>query len=211
MVSIGNYKGIIAMVTLLILLPIILSVLASQYEQCKLFRKGCVLNKISQDYKESIEFTVSSQEGWQDTGVFINKGDYISIKSSGIIVLGSDGRKADSDGEIDPPKYVPTVFAELTDKGFCTYLICRKDIRAHTLVGTIGMSDLHDYASGFQVGSDFSIYAEKSGNLFLGFNDLFIKDDRSGLDEGGAGDNSGQFNAVIIAKKPKNLKEGTIS
>ena len=203
MTNILSHYRIVIMVAIIILSPIILSVLSTQYESCKFLKflkKDCVpqtfqpgdpADELPSSSPDKIEFTVSSQEGWQDTGIIIDKGDYISIKASGTIVLDSDGRKAGPDGE-----------AELPDMEFCTYLICRKDIRAHALLGRIGVSSLSDYTSGFQVGSDFNMYTDKPGHLFLGFNDLFVKADRSGLDSGGVGDNSGEFNVVItIAKK----------
>jgi len=64
-------------------------------------------------------------------------------------------------------------------------------------VGRIGSSDLTDFTTGFFVGSNFNEVATETGRLFLGYNDGFVRPDRSGLDSGAVGDNSGSFIAEI--------------
>ena len=71
-------------------------------------------------------------------------------------------------------------------------------------LGRIGNPELTDFTNGFNVGSDLSTTAADSGNLYLGFNDGFVKTDRSGLDSGAVADNSDEF-AINIIVKPKRI------
>lgn len=261
MTMVENKYKIVAMVSLLILLPIILSSLATQYETCGIINHNCTSasgyvkpSEINQFLDEVVcentkpyasepvyrdlntgkcygygvgssppppnaklvwigsgkdkntnsnfqgykEFEVSGIEGWQDTGLYVDSGDTIEIKSSGTIQFDSGGRKASPDGEINP---AGPYFAQANPYGICRFLICRERFPALTLVGRIGTADLKDYGNGFNAGSHFIMTADKPGNLLLGFNDEFVDADRSGLDSGGAGDNSGSFTSLITVQK----------
>ena len=246
------------MISLLILLPILLSVLATQYETCHIIKHNCTSSFSPQNYVKPIDlnkpmdevvcndinraatkivymdlntgkcygpvatlgnspppsnanlvciggdscnrkntipdfikFIVSSTEGWQDTGLLIEKGDTIEITASGII-------RADYSGVLATPDGIPVGEKRTVGEGWtCTYLICGEDIKAKTLVGRIGNPDLNDYSSGFFVGSVFEMISPKSGELFLGFNDGLVAPDRSSLYQDAIADNSGSFTAVI--------------
>ncbi len=129
-------------------------------------------------------FSVSSNIGWQDTGLDVVAGDLLEITASSSIRFDSAGRMADPDGQPDGDA-VPC------SNGLVPAVFC------HTLVGRIGSSGSLADLSGFLVGSSFSQITTGSGRLFLGFNDGFVKTDRSGLDSGGVGDNSGSYTAQI--------------
>ena len=62
MLSIRSHIRIIVMVAILILAPIILSVLATQYESCKFIKKGCVPLIHPPDYVEPSELNKSLDE-----------------------------------------------------------------------------------------------------------------------------------------------------
>lgn len=121
--------------------------------------------------------------GWIDTGLTISAGNTLQISASGSIQFDTAGRTVDPNGnpDGDPPgsnTLVPTV-------------------ASHTLVARIGSSGSLIDLSGFLVGSQFNQVVGTSGKLFLGFNDGYVKQDRSGLDVGGVGDNSGSYSANI--------------
>ncbi len=141
---------------------------------------------------QSVTKTVSSQEAWQDTGVDVNAGETISISASGVITFDSAGHTSTPDGLL--------TFATVNPDGTCNYLLCGPTIPTHSLVSRIGSSSLTDFTTGFFVGSNFSAPAPTSGRLFLGFNDGFVKPDRTGLDSGAVQDNSGSFSATITTK-----------
>ena len=257
--AIGNKYKIIAMISLLILLPILLSVLVTQYETCRFIKHNCTSSASPHDYVKPIElnqfldeavcvdnkpdapervykdsntgkcytfveklgssppppdaklvwigrgadknknfgnqdykeFRVSSTQGWQDTGLWVQEGDEIEITANGSIRFDSSGILATPDGVSSGEQR--TVAPEWT----CTYLICGKEIKAKTLVGRIGDDDLTDYANGFIIGSKFKMTAPKSGNLLLGFNDGIVEPDRTGLHSGAVSDNNGSFSAQI--------------
>jgi len=192
-------RHLIIAIIALIFLPIILSKSITWFEDYRSLKKDSIINKLNPEFKDSIEFAVSSTHAWQDTGIFVNKGDIIRIRASGVIHFSTGGTTANPDGEINPEVIH---YAGLSE-GNCRYLICKQALQAHTLVGRIGDSDLKDYTTGFSIGSDFSIVADKPGTLLLGFNDGFVEADRSGLDSGGVGDNSGSFDTLITIKKQK--------
>lgn len=133
----------------------------------------------------SISFTVSSTTDWQDTGLEVQAGDTVEITATGSVRFDSAGRMADPDGQPDGDLIVGSMGALVPDEP------------SHTLVGRIGSSGSLTDLSGFLVGSDYLGTASESGKLFLGFNDIFVKPDRSGLDSGGVGDNSGSFSTEI--------------
>ena len=186
MLKITNWKSWI-LIVILLLAPIILSESINLMEKYKMY--GFISLSSS-----STQFLVSSQSAWQDTGIVVNKGDTITIKSKGSIQFNSDGLIVTPDGLVT---HGINEYAT-KDGDICVFPICGENIPSNSLVGRIGTPDLNDYTNGFFVGSDFSMVADKSGNLLLGFNDQFVKPDRSGLDSGGVGDNSGAFNAIIV-------------
>ncbi|MGB5925584.1 MAG: hypothetical protein WBH01_05760 [Dehalococcoidia bacterium] len=136
--------------------------------------------------------TVSSKTAWQDTGIDVQAGDTVQIAATGYIQFDSAGHMADPDGQPDG------------DLGTGSMSSLVPGAPQHTLVGRIGSSGSLTDLSGFLVGSDYSETASESGRLFLGFNDGFVKPDRTGLDSGGVGDNSGSFivQITIIAALP---------
>jgi len=84
----------------------------------------------------------------------------------------------------------------------CTWLVCGgNSIPSHSLVGRIGNGNLSDSTTGFFIGSKFNMTASSSGELYLGFNDSFVLPDRSGLNSGGVGDNSGSFITKIYVTR----------
>ena len=133
----------------------------------------------------AIPFTISSGAAWQDTGIDVGTGYVLSITASGLIRFDTAGRRADPDGQPDGDLIV----------GLITTLV--PGAPSHTLVGRIGTSASLYGLSGFLVGSNYVGIAAQAGRLYLGFNDGFVKPDRSGLDVGGVGDNSGSYFAQI--------------
>ena len=134
--------------------------------------------------------SVSSRSAWQDTGVAVATGDLLEIIASGSVRWDTAGHKSDPDG--------------LPDSGLTS---CSNSVvpgaPKHTLVGRIGASgSLAVDPTDFLVGSSFSQTATQSGNLFMAFNDCFVLADRSGLDSGGVGDNSGAYQAKILVTSP---------
>jgi hypothetical protein len=122
--------------------------------------------------------------GWIDTGLTINAGDTLQIEAVGSIQFDAAGRMADPDGNPDGDPFASSLVPTLA---------------AHTLVGRIGASGSLTDESGFLIGSSFNQVVSASGKLFLGFNDGYVKEDRSGLDSGAQGDNSGAYtvNATV--------------
>lgn len=119
--------------------------------------------------------------GWIDTTLTVSLREVIKVNATGTIRYDSIGKIAVPDGSDDrtlsPNLLVPTA--------------------AHgSLVGRIGDGSLKD-PSGFTAGSSFCKIADKAGSLFLGFNDGYVQEDRSDLDVGGVGDNSGSFEVDI--------------
>lgn len=133
----------------------------------------------------SVTVDVSSQVAWTDTGLDVKAGDFLIITASGVITLDTDGKQSTPEGRQDLGG---------ASSG-CNYLVF--DTVPHALVGQIGASSSLS-GSGFYVGANFSAPVNSSGRLFLGFNDGFVKCNRSGLDSGGVGDNSGSFSAKVI-------------
>lgn len=128
--------------------------------------------------------TVSSKVAWTDTGLDVQAGDLISITASGTVIFDSAGESATPDGRPDRGNGCG-----------CNHLVfCAVP---QSLVGWIGDASSLTEPGGFFVGSVFDGVASTSGKLFLGFNDGFVKCDRSGLDVGGVGDNSGSFTAEV--------------
>ena len=133
---------------------------------------------------------VSSKEAWTDTGVVVSQGDILSITASGNIIFDSAGRNSGPDGSTDFP-------------GGCSMFVTHGGAPTHSLVGNVASSVSLD-GKGFFVGSNYrggipvNNTTDQSGTLFLGFNDGFVSCDRSGLDVGGVGDNSGSFTVTIV-------------
>ncbi len=132
---------------------------------------------------------VSSQNGWQDTGIELNSGQTLVIQASGTVRFDSSSSLVSPDGRRDA--------ASETGTSGCTFLLCRSGIPQQSLVGRIGVPDLHDSQSGFLVGSILRITVATPGRLLLGFNDGFVLADRSGLSGGGVRDNSGMFGVSV--------------
>lgn len=137
--------------------------------------------------------SVSSQAAWQDSGCDVTSGDRISISASGTIRFDSAGATASPNGSGRG--------AATAGPGGCTFLLCGSSIPQHSLVGRIGSNSLQNSTAGFFVGSSFSTTSSSTGRLYLGFNDGFVRPDRSGLDSGGVGDNSGTFSATITVSR----------
>jgi uncharacterized protein YjdB len=125
--------------------------------------------------------------GWINTGLTVLAGDTLQITATGEIQFDSAGRTADPSGrpDGDPPgnnTLVPFV-------------------GSHTLVGRIGSTGSLFDQTGFFVGSSYNRVMRTSGELFLGFNDGYVRSDRRGLDPGGVGDNSGAYSVFIAIVK----------
>ncbi|MBI4454770.1 MAG: alpha/beta fold hydrolase [Acidobacteria bacterium] len=138
---------------------------------------------------QSVTISVSSKAAWTDSGLVVQAGDLITISGSGSIQYDSAGSTVGPDG-FD------------TTSSACNYLITASPVRTHSLVGNIANASSLD-GKGFFVGSNFqgtvpiANTTSPTGKLFLGFNDGFVRCDRSGLDSGGVADNSGSFTATI--------------
>ena len=192
-----KYVLILVLLSLvLILLPIGLSLILNYITQVESGpTNGAVnVNEYLGSPSEVKNFQVSSTEGWQNTGVFVRKGDQIRINASGIVQL-SVGKKATPDGFEDYGNEDP--FARVSPGERCFLLLCDSSKKTGTLVGKIGDASLQDYKDGFFLGLESKITANKDGYLMLGINDVFLKEDRSGLDAGSVSDNSGSFDVVI--------------
>lgn len=137
--------------------------------------------------------SVSGQTAWQDTGCDVATGDRISISASGSIRFDSSGSTASPNGSGRG--------SATAGSGGCNFLLCGASIPQHSLVGRSGSSSLQDFTTGFFAGSSFATTSGSSGRLYLGFNDGFVRPDRSGLDSGGVGDNSGSFSATITISR----------
>lgn len=125
----------------------------------------------------------SNPGGWIDTGLTINAGDTLQLAASGSIRFDSAGRTADPDGKPDGGSIASSLVPILPGQ---------------ILVGRIGASGSLADLSGFFVGSSFKEVITVSGKLFLGFNDGYVKQDRTGLDIGAVADNSGSFTVNIL-------------
>lgn len=185
--------GTLVLAAVLILIPIVLPAAINFIEEYKINKKIAIINNSPSANIFSKEFSVSSTQPWQDTGISIKTGDAIIITASGTVQFDTAGRKASPDGEI-PQSENP--FGIVLQDGTCLRLLCGDNIPKISLVGRIGTPDLRDFREGFFVGSDFTMVADRYGELWLGVDDEIIESDRSGLG-GGVGDNSGAFNVKI--------------
>jgi hypothetical protein len=140
---------------------------------------------------QAVLLSVSSRLPWQDTGINLQVGDRITITASGVIQFATDGSSSTPDGI--------TATANTNSNGTCTFLLCGGAIHQNTLVARVGSNSLADFTTGFVVGKSLSNKVITiAGRLYLGYNDGFVLVDRSGLDIGGVGDNSGSFSASLV-------------
>ncbi|MDP7179935.1 MAG: hypothetical protein QF824_01580, partial [Candidatus Woesearchaeota archaeon] len=142
--------------------------------------------------------SLTGKTHWVDTGMDFSEGDILSIEASGTMMFDSDGRASNPDGQVNPSS---DSIARVDGNGNCKHLLCGDDVASSALVGRIRNNGLGDYSSGFVVGSDFTKLIGQGGRLYLGYNDGYVRPDRSGLDMGGVGDNSGSF-SVTLGRKP---------
>jgi hypothetical protein len=131
---------------------------------------------------------VSSEEAWVSTGVDVTAGDRLTITAAGTIRFSSAGDTATPNGSGRGDA--------LAGSSGCVYLVCGAGIPVQSLVGRIGSPALTD-VTGFLVGGSYNNSARTSGRLYVGFNDGFVRPDRTGLDSGGVLDNSGSFTVNI--------------
>ncbi|PKB59637.1 MAG: hypothetical protein BZY83_00790 [SAR202 cluster bacterium Casp-Chloro-G2] len=141
----------------------------------------------------TVTINVPSTQAWTNTGLTVGSGYTISVTGTGVIIFDSAGRTAGPDG-VDPG-------------GSCSNLVTDPSVQGQSLVGNIAAASSLD-GKGFFIGSSFdgtvpiANTTDAAGTLFLGFNDGFVKCDRSGLDTGGVGDNSGSFTATVTVLAP---------
>ena len=119
--------------------------------------------------------------GWTYADVGVSAGELFAMNATGVISYDSSGGSAIPEGSL-PRMFVPNTLVPILPHG--------------ALVGRIGDRPLED-ADGFFVGSSFCQMADRTGGLFLGFNDGYVETGRSGLDIGGVGDNAGNFTVSI--------------
>lgn len=141
------------------------------------------------------QLTVSVQSNlpWQSSGCSVSSGDQMSFSASGTIRFDSSSPSVGPDGR--------SGISATAGSGGCNYLLCGSSIPAQSLVGRVGSSSLTDSTTGFFIGASRTITATATGTLYLGFNDGFVLADRSGLDSGGARDNSGSFSVSVTVRR----------
>ena len=139
---------------------------------------------------------ILSLQPWTDTGIILSPGDVLSIEVSGIVTYGGP----DSSSKTGP---------EGTDNpsGGCAYVVTDRSVPAQSVVGNVSGFPALD-GTGFYVGPGFEGSvpvpgaAQRSGKLYLGFNDGAVSCDRNGYDAWGfRGENSGSFTATITVTR----------
>jgi len=162
----------------------------------------------SADTTETKTMQIPSTQPWTDTGLIVSPGDTISITASGNVYYAHAG---------DPNYLVgPEGLIGYRHPCECCYVVTSTEVTSHALVGNIAQTMTYD-GKGFLVGPSFSgpvpvtNSTATSGKLFLGFNDTGIRCDRTGLDSGTWGDNSGAFTVTITISRPSSSSIPAVS
>lgn len=139
--------------------------------------------------------SVSSKQPWTDTGLYVQPGDTITTTAVGNACWDTDGGCSGPAG----PGWVG-------GSGYC-WTVMDPNMPGHSLVGNIAKSaiDALSDGSGFYVGAGNTISVpvtsgrtkRNSGNLFLGYNECGIENNRQDLGWSFTGDNSGSFTVEI--------------
>jgi len=135
---------------------------------------------------------VLTAQPWTDTGITVGVGDTIFIQVSGSVIY----------DDLHPESLTGP---EGTDSrsGGCNYVVTDRSVPAQSVIGNVARWPVLD-GTGFYVGPAFEgsvpieNTSERSGKLYLGFNDGAVYCDRRGYDAWGfRGENEGTFIARV--------------
>jgi len=139
---------------------------------------------------------ILTSQPWTDTGIILSPGDALSIEVTGSVQYADpDSTTETGPGGTDNPS------------GGCNYVVTDRSVPAQSVVGNVAGFPALD-GTGFYVGLGFEGSvpvpgaAQRSGKLYLGFNDGAVYCDRRGYDAlGFRGENKGTFAATITVTR----------